>query len=92
VRDFRTDVIKDEEGVVVPKEKMIFVDLEDGRSFAVRPSGTEPKIKYYMFARSTPAAGQRLTAEELVAAKAKVTASLGSMWAWIEKDVDDRLK
>ena len=31
VRDFRTDVIKDEEGIVVPKEMMIFVDLEDGR-------------------------------------------------------------
>lgn len=27
---------------------MIFVDLADGRSFAVRPSGTEPKIKYYL--------------------------------------------
>jgi phosphoglucomutase len=92
VRDFRTDVIKDEEGIVVPKEKMIFVDLEDGRSFAVRPSGTEPKIKYYMFARSTPAAGQRLSADELAAAKQSVTASLDSMWAWIEADVEARLK
>jgi phosphoglucomutase len=33
---------------------MLFVDLADGRSFAVRPSGTEPKIKYYMFGRSVP--------------------------------------
>ncbi|MFN9942795.1 MAG: hypothetical protein ACK56I_25350, partial [bacterium] len=37
---------------------MLFVDLADGRSFAVRPSGTEPKIKYYLFGRETPLAGQ----------------------------------
>ena len=33
---------------------MIFVDLADGRSFAVRPSGTEPKIKYYLFGHGKP--------------------------------------
>jgi phosphoglucomutase len=91
VRDFRKDEIKDEEGEVVSKEKMLFVDLADGRSFAVRPSGTEPKIKYYMFGRSMPAAGQKLSADELAAAKAKVSAGLGSLWAWLEKDIDARL-
>ncbi|MBB5033345.1 phospho-sugar mutase [Prosthecobacter vanneervenii] len=91
VRDFRKDEIKDEEGDVVLKEKMLFVDLADGRSFAVRPSGTEPKIKYYMFGRSLPAAGQKLSADELAAAKAKVSAGLASMWAWLDKDIDARL-
>jgi len=91
VRDFRKDEIKDEEGEIVSKEKMLFVDLADGRSFAVRPSGTEPKIKYYMFGRSVPAAGQKLSADELAAAKAKVSAGLDSMWAWLEKDIDARL-
>ncbi|MBE2282118.1 MAG: phospho-sugar mutase [Prosthecobacter sp.] len=91
VRDFRKDEIKDEEGDIVSKEKMLFVDLADGRSFAVRPSGTEPKIKYYMFGRNVPAAGQKLSAEELEAAKAKVTRALGSMWTWLEKDIDARL-
>jgi len=91
VRDFRKDEIKDEEGDIVSKEKMLFVDLADGRSFAVRPSGTEPKIKYYMFGRSIPAAGQKLSADELAAAKAKVSAGLDSMWAWLEKDIDARL-
>lgn len=91
VRDFRKDEIKDEEGEVVSKEKMLFVDLADGRSFAVRPSGTEPKIKYYMFGRSVPAAGQKLSADELSAAKAKVSAGLSSLWAWLEKDIDARL-
>jgi phosphoglucomutase len=91
VRDFRKDEITDEEGDFVLKEKMLFVDLADGRSFAVRPSGTEPKIKYYMFGRSVPAAGKSLSAEELTAAKAKVTAGLSSMWVWLDKDIDARL-
>jgi phosphoglucomutase len=91
VRDFRKDEIIDEEGEAVLKEKMLFVDLADGRSFAVRPSGTEPKIKYYMFGRSVPAAGKSLSAEELTAAKAKVAAGLASMWAWLDKDIDARL-
>jgi phosphoglucomutase len=91
VRDFRKDEISDEEGEVVSKEKMLFVDLADGRSFAVRPSGTEPKIKYYMFGRQVPAAGQKLTADELAAAKTRVSSSLESMWTWLEKDIDSRL-
>lgn len=91
VRDFRKDEIRDEEGEVVAKEKMLFVDLEDGRSFAVRPSGTEPKIKYYMFGRQVPANGGTLSKEELEAAKAKVSASLASMWTWLDKDIEARL-
>lgn len=91
VRDFRKPGIVDEEGEAVSTEKMLFVDLADGRSFAVRPSGTEPKIKYYMFGRQTPAAGQKLTAAELAAAKEKVSAALASMWEKLRADIDVRL-
>ncbi len=91
VRNFAADTILDEEGVEVPKEKMLFIDLADGRSFAVRPSGTEPKIKYYLFGRQVPADGQPMTAEELAAAKQTVTASLASLWSWIETDIEARL-
>lgn len=91
VRDFRKDEIKDEEGDIVSKEKMLFVDLADGRSFAVRPSGTEPKIKYYMFGRSIPAAGGTLNSDDLNAAKTKVTEGLSNMWTWLEKDIEARL-
>lgn len=38
------------------RRKNDFVDLADGRSFAVRPSGTEPKIKYYLFGHGKPGA------------------------------------
>jgi phosphoglucomutase len=91
IRDFRADEIKDEEGIPVAKEKMLFVDLEDGRSFAVRPSGTEPKIKYYMFGRRSPAAGEKLAGDALAKAKQEVTASLSSLWTWLDQDIDARL-
>lgn len=83
IRDFATDEIFDQEGDLLPKEKMLFVDLEDGRSFAVRPSGTEPKIKYYLFGKHAP--GGNLTEN-----KAKVRAGLDGLWKWIEADAAKR--
>jgi phosphoglucomutase len=91
VVDFRKDVIHDEEGVRVPKEKMIRVQLADGRSFAVRPSGTEPKIKYYMFAQKLPGTGSAFSADQLAAAKADAANGLKGMWAWIDSDIANRL-
>jgi phosphoglucomutase len=91
VRDFRKDEIYDEEGERVPAEKMLFVDLADGRSFAVRPSGTEPKIKYYMFGRSVPATGKRFDSGELAEAKQQAAAGLKALWAWLEQDIEGRL-
>jgi len=91
VRNFASDLILDEEGIEVPKEKMLFVDLADGRSFAVRPSGTEPKIKYYLFGRQVPHSSQPMSADELSAAKHQVTQSLATLWSWIEGDIDQRL-
>jgi phosphoglucomutase len=57
--------------------------LEDGRSFAVRPSGTEPKIKYYLFGKHAPGA-------DLDQAKAAVSTGLAKLWAWIEADASAR--
>ena len=91
VRNFAADVIFDEEGVQVPKEKMLFIDLADGRSFAVRPSGTEPKIKYYLFGRKMPTDGQPMSAEALAEAKTHVIQSLNNLWSWIEQDIEARI-
>src|SRR5213075_1801932 len=54
IRNFETDEIRDVEGDLIPKTKMLMFELEDGTRIAVRPSGTEPKIKYYLFARRLP--------------------------------------
>ena len=84
LRDFSAGTMIDAEGDPIPAEKMLFIDLVDGRSFAVRPSGTEPKIKYYLFAHS--AAGT-----ELIAAKAEVESSINKLWAAVEADAYARM-
>jgi phosphoglucomutase len=83
VRDFARQELFDQEGDLLPKEKMLFVDLADGRSFAVRPSGTEPKIKYYLFGKAAPGG-------DLSATKTAVRAGLDGLWSWIEADAAKR--
>jgi phosphoglucomutase len=83
VRDFAKQDLFDQEGDPLPKEKMLFVDLADGRSFAVRPSGTEPKIKFYLFGKAAPGG-------DLTATKAAVREGLDRLWAWIEADAEKR--
>jgi len=40
-----------------PKGDLVIFDLEaEGNYVAVRPSGTEPKVKYYLFAYDPPSA------------------------------------
>jgi len=83
VRDFAKQDLFDQEGDLLPKEKMLFVDLEDGRSFAVRPSGTEPKIKFYLFGKHAPGG-------DLAATKEHVKIGLANLWSWIEADAAKR--
>jgi phosphoglucomutase len=84
-RDFATQDIYDEEGDLIPKAGMLVVELADGRRFAVRPSGTEPKIKYYLFGHG-PAGAKDLEAE-----KARVLAGLGTLWTALEADAAARM-
>ncbi|MCF6312058.1 MAG: phospho-sugar mutase [Verrucomicrobiales bacterium] len=91
VLDFATQEIQDVEGDTLPKENMLIVKLEDGRSFAVRPSGTEPKIKYYLYGKQLPEAGSSFETSALPQIKEKVGESLKSLWTWLEKDIDVRL-
>ncbi len=50
--DFGREDIRDADGFEVPKETFYFFELENGWKFAVRGSGTEPKVKFYLFARA----------------------------------------
>jgi len=90
-RNFATDTFHDVEGDQIPKENMIMIDLADGCRVAVRPSGTEPKIKFYMFARRIPSGGRQLTPEELKKIKVEVKSTLDSLWNWVQRDVEQRL-
>ena len=88
---FGKDTVIDAEGDLVPKENLLFFDLEDGNRFAVRPSGTEPKIKYYFFGRKVPATGSSLPADELPSIKQQVKAGLQRLWAEVQADIAQRV-
>lgn len=91
VRDFSRQDIHDEEGDLIPKEKMLFVDLADGRAFAVRPSGTEPKIKFYFYLRPAPDTDPTLAQEALADAKSRGDAAYEALSRAVIADMRDRL-
>ena len=50
--DYQTSVRKDlrtgeETGIDLPKSNVLIYETEEGTRMAARPSGTEPKIKFY---------------------------------------------
>ena len=69
--NFAKDVIFDADGIRIPPEKFYFYTLENGYSFAVRGSGTEPKIKFYAFAHE-----KAENPDELVEAKKRAKSEL----------------
>ena len=83
--NFAVDTVHDAEGDRIPAEGMIIFTLADGRRCAVRPSGTEPKIKYYIFGVEKPAGG-KMSPEEVVAARGRVQASIDRLWEWLHAD------
>ncbi|MDR1496876.1 MAG: phospho-sugar mutase [Puniceicoccales bacterium] len=83
--DFGSQVIHDSDKDIVPNEDFYFFTLSDGRRFAVRSSGTEPKIKYYLFA------GQKLkNPAELDAVKKLTATSLINLQKWLLADAASR--
>ncbi|MFB9052912.1 phospho-sugar mutase [Formosa undariae] len=58
VEDYQTSTVKylatgKEETIDIPKSNVIIYYTEDGSKVALRPSGTEPKIKFYISANTT---------------------------------------
>jgi len=90
IKNFETQTIRDIEGDEIPKEKMSIFELEDRTRIAVRPSGTEPKIKYYLFAQRRPENG-KFDSGELARVKAQVGEELDRLWDCLQKDAESRL-
>jgi phosphoglucomutase len=86
VKDFAAAEIQDAEGDNLPREKMTMFELADARRIAVRPSGTEPKIKFYLFARKSG-----VSKDSLVETRASLAAALDSLWAWLQEDAKKRV-
>ena len=81
VRDYshNTVVVPGGESAVLggPEGDLVILDLEaQGNYVAVRPSGTEPKVKFYMFTYDSPEASRNL-----IATKAAQTTRLKAMGA-----------
>ena len=76
--DFGMDEIIDADGKRIAPQDFYFLELSNGYSFAVRGSGTEPKIKFYVFGRSDVADPEEL-AEVKVAASKVMEATLAAI-------------
>lgn len=84
-QDFGREKIVDSDGETIPSQDLYFVTLANGYSFAARGSGTEPKMKFYLFAQSAVK-----DANELAKTKSAVRASLDALKALIEADAKKR--
>lgn len=55
ISDYKLSVTKNAQGetpILLPKSNVLAYKLSDGCSFVVRPSGTEPKLKIYLFVKA----------------------------------------
>jgi phosphoglucomutase len=84
-RDFGRERILDADGEVIPKQDLYVVNLSNGYRFAARGSGTEPKMKFYLFASDTVT-----DASELPVVKMRVRAELDRLKTLIEADARRR--
>ena len=71
--DFGKDEIIDADGKRIAPQDFYFLELSNGYSFAVRGSGTEPKIKFYVFGRSDVTDPEELAEVKVAASKVMET-------------------
>lgn len=83
--DFGKDEVLDADGEKIPPQDFYLLKLDNGCSYAVRGSGTEPKIKFYLFGRSDVS-----DAESLPKVKAETKAVIQELVALIESDAKER--
>ena len=84
-QDFGRETILDADGEEIPKQDLYIVTLANGYRFAARGSGTEPKMKFYLFASDKVE-----KASDLAAVKAGVHAELDRLKKLIEADARSR--
>lgn len=84
-KDFGRQDITDADGDLIPRQDLYVVTLANGYSFAARGSGTEPKMKFYVFAQAPVPAGA-----DLAAVKADVAQELDRIKTAIEADAKVR--
>ncbi len=83
--DFGRQDLRDADEELIPKQDLYLVTLANGYTFAARGSGTEPKMKFYLFANAKVA-----STAELPAVKVAVRATLDALIKLIEADAKCR--
>ena len=84
-QDFGREKILDADGEAIPSQDLYLVTLANGYSFAARGSGTEPKMKFYLFASEKVS-----RASDLADVKEKVRTTLAALNKTIEADAKAR--
>jgi len=84
-QDFGRETVRDADGDTIPRQDLYVVTLANGYRFAARGSGTEPKMKFYLFGRESVK-----SAAELAAVKAALKAELDRLKSLIEADARRR--
>jgi len=69
IEDYQLGISKniisgDESNIDIPKSNVLIYHTEDGSQIALRPSGTEPKIKFYISVNTKLNAMSEFTATE----------------------------
>lgn len=87
IKDFGVDTLYDNDGERIPKQDFFVLEFENGYSFAVRGSGTEPKIKFYVFGYAATEGTQDLSQIKL-----ESNVEMEALKALIEADAHERAK
>ena len=77
-KDIENDIVKDiQTGEItktgLPKSNVLYYELEDNNWCCIRPSGTEPKIKFYIGIRGDSLEGAEKDLEDLIEAMREYT-------------------
>jgi phosphoglucomutase len=90
LRDFDAEDLCDSEGEIYPKEKMLMIRLEGDRQVVIRPSGTEPKIKFYLFTARRPSR-EKFSLQEVQKIRGELNEELERLWQWLKNDLHERI-
>ena len=85
-KDFQQKGYLDEDEDPLVEQNFIFITLENNFNVAIRPSGTEPKIKYYLFGSG------EATPTNLQESKDSINNMLTTVGDWLVENAHERVK
>ncbi len=85
-KDFQEKGYLDEDEDPLVEQNFIFITLENDFNVAIRPSGTEPKIKYYLFGSG------EVSPTNLQDSKDSINNMLTTVGDWLVENAHERVK